>query len=1026
MNNDQFAINTKILGNPVRQVNKSAIFSGDKPRAIAVSNRKIATLPRSCEKVINSWRKQFSFVEEKRERDQILEEGLRPPQIGALHAALAHWKVTNASATIVMPTGTGKTETMLALMVCEKIDKILVVVPTDALREQITNKFLGLGLLRKIGAVGRKAENPIVGTLEHRLKTVDEVNKFFESCNVVVTTMAIVGGCSEEVQKAMAVISTHLFIDEAHHISAPTWQKFRKRFKEKTILQFTATPFRGDGRHIDGKVIFNYPLRKAQSEGYFKQISFIGVRDYNKQRADETIAKRAIKKLEEDLSQNLDHIILARADSITRARDIIAIYQQHGASHNPQLFHSKKKVAEKHQSLKEINERTSRIIVCVDMFGEGFDLPELKIAALHDVHKGLAITLQFTGRFTRTKPNIGSATIVANIANPGVEEALKDLYAEDADWDKLLRNLSEGATTKQEKLSQFFEGFVDLPPEFLPQNILPKMSTVVYKTNNTRWTPENIPKVVKESRLFIDPTVNQQEKVTFFVTCEKEPIPWGNFKDIHNTIWDLYLIHWDENQKLLFINSSNNRTFHGELAKALCGEDVELIRGEQVFRTLAGINRLSLMNLGLTHSLNRAMRFTMYVGADILSAISDAQQQNRIKSNLFGRGFEKGSKTSIGSSYRGRIWSYKIADDIAEWIEWCKQTGKKLLDNTFSATEILKYVLRPKLVTQRPNLVPLTIEWAEDILLRSEETVELIIAGETIPLYEAGIELTDFSKTGPIKFRVFSESKSAEYKIVFNTNNVEYLPTGQDTAQIIISRKTQPLSDWLKENSPIIRFENDSYLQYNVLFENPADPPPPFDKNKIDVWDWNGTDLSKESQTVNKETDSIQYRVLQEAMKADHDPVYDIVFDDDDSYEAADVIGIKMTDEKLIVDFSHCKFSQSATPGARIEDLYAVCGQAQKSVHWRDNMQACISHLILREVSRQKRNMPSRFERGTLEKLEEIRNKVPFLIPEFTIAIVQPGLSKAQASNDQLALLAVTENYLKETHAIKLKVVASQ
>ncbi len=1026
MNNDQFTINTKILGNPVRQVNKSATFSGDKPRAVALSNRRIAKLPRSCEKVINSWHKQFSFVEEKRENDQILEEGLRPPQIGALHAALAHWKVTNASATIVMPTGTGKTETMLALMVCERIDKILVVVPTDALRDQITNKFLGLGLLRKIGAVGRKAENPIVGTLEHRLKTIDEVNKFFGSCNVVITTMAIVGGCSEEIQKAMAETATHLFIDEAHHISAPTWQKFRKFFKEKTILQFTATPFRGDGRHIDGKVIFNYPLRKAQSEGYFKQISFIGVRDYNKQRADETIAKRAIKKLEEDLAQNLDHIILARADSITRARDIFAIYQQHGANHNPQLFHSKKKVSEKSQSLKEINERTSRVIVCVDMFGEGFDLPELKIAALHDVHKGLAITLQFTGRFTRTKSNIGSATIVANIANPGVEEALKDLYAEDADWDKLLRNLSERATTKQEKLSQFFEGFVDLPPEFLPQNILPKMSTVVYKTNNTRWTPENIPKVVKESRLFIDPTVNQGEKVVFFVTCEKEPIPWGNFKDIHNTIWDLYLIHWDEAQKLLFINSSNNSSFHGELAKTICGDDVEIVRGEQVFRTLSGINRLSLMNLGLTHSLNRAMRFTMYVGSDILSAISDAQQQNRIKSNLFGRGFENGSKTSIGSSYKGRIWSYKIADDISEWIEWCRKTGTKLLDDTFSATDILKYVLRPTLITQRPNLVPLTIEWPEDLLLKSEETVELNIAGETIPLYEAGIELTDFNKTSPIKFRVFSDNKSVEYKIVFNNNNVEYLPIGQDTAQIIIARKPQSLSDWLKENSPIVRFENDSYLQYNVLFENPADPPAPFDKNKIQMWDWNGIDLSKESQTVNKDTDSIQYRVIQEALKETHDPQYDVVFDDDDSYEAADVIGIKMTDEKLIVDLYHCKFSQSATPGARVEDLYAVCGQAQKSVHWRDDIQKLIDHLILREVSRQKKGLVSRFEKGDLEKLEEIRNKVPYLIPEFTIAVVQPGLSKNQASNSQLELLAVTENYLKETHAINLEVLASQ
>ena len=46
------------------------------------------------------------------------------------------------------------------------------------------------------------------------------------------------------------------------------------------------------------------------------------------------------------------------------------------------------------------------------MLGEGFDLPELKIAAFHDVKKSLPITLQFAGRFTRTSRdnNLGKAS----------------------------------------------------------------------------------------------------------------------------------------------------------------------------------------------------------------------------------------------------------------------------------------------------------------------------------------------------------------------------------------------------------------------------------------------------------------------------------------------------------------------------------------------------------------------------------------------------------------------------------------
>lgn len=67
--------------------------------------------------------------------------GLRRPQIGALHAALAHATRSTEPATIVMPTGTGKTETMLALNARQQFDRLLVVVPTDALREQIAGKF---------------------------------------------------------------------------------------------------------------------------------------------------------------------------------------------------------------------------------------------------------------------------------------------------------------------------------------------------------------------------------------------------------------------------------------------------------------------------------------------------------------------------------------------------------------------------------------------------------------------------------------------------------------------------------------------------------------------------------------------------------------------------------------------------------------------------------------------------------------------------------------------------------------------
>ncbi|MFZ4461545.1 MAG: DEAD/DEAH box helicase family protein [Patescibacteria group bacterium] len=69
---------------------------------------------------------------------------MRNPQIGALCSIISHNSISDSVATVVMPTGTGKTEVMLASLIALRQKTILVVVPTDALREQIANKFLGL------------------------------------------------------------------------------------------------------------------------------------------------------------------------------------------------------------------------------------------------------------------------------------------------------------------------------------------------------------------------------------------------------------------------------------------------------------------------------------------------------------------------------------------------------------------------------------------------------------------------------------------------------------------------------------------------------------------------------------------------------------------------------------------------------------------------------------------------------------------------------------------------------------------
>ena len=116
-----------------------------------------------------------------------------------MHAALAHATRATGPATIVMPTGTGKTETMLALEVAQSIGQLLVVVPNDALRDQIAGKFLSLGVLKAQGCLSESAACPVVLRLVHRPRTVAEVDELLGRANVVVTSIQIAGQSPAEI-----------------------------------------------------------------------------------------------------------------------------------------------------------------------------------------------------------------------------------------------------------------------------------------------------------------------------------------------------------------------------------------------------------------------------------------------------------------------------------------------------------------------------------------------------------------------------------------------------------------------------------------------------------------------------------------------------------------------------------------------------------------------------------------------------------------------------------------------------------
>lgn len=144
---------------------------------------------------------------------------------------------------------------------------------------------------------------------------------------------------------------------------------------------------------------------------------------------------------------------MARCKNKARANEVYKIYQQY-QDYDPVIVYSGMPNAI--GTLKAIKEKKHRIIVCVNMLGEGYDLPQLKIAAIHDERQSLAVTLQFIGRFTRTNDiKLGKASFITNIAYPPIKEEVNSLYQIDADWNYILPRINEEVSTQQQSLTDF-------------------------------------------------------------------------------------------------------------------------------------------------------------------------------------------------------------------------------------------------------------------------------------------------------------------------------------------------------------------------------------------------------------------------------------------------------------------------------------------------------------------------------------------------------------------------------------------
>jgi superfamily II DNA or RNA helicase len=521
--------------------------------------------------------------------------GFRNAQLGAVHAIASHFTIHRDPAVIVMPTGSGKTAVLMTVPFLLRSDRVLVVTPSVLVRGQIRSQWAQLRILKELGALPADLTPPQVVEVKSRIASVDAWREL-AAARVVVGTPWSVSPAIEGVAKTPEPFFDLILIDEAHHSPARIWNALTESFPGAKRVLFTATPFRQDQKEIRGRFAYVYPVAKAFDDGIFGEVEYIPV--LAEDNVDRAIAIRAQEIFQADRAAGLRHYLFVRTDSKKRAGELLSVYEEYTDLHL-RVVHSGYSLRWVERSVKALEDGELDGIICVDMLGEGFDLPNLKIAAIHAPHKSLAVTLQFIGRFARTNaPDIGAAKFIAAPADIKIET--ERLFKEGAVWREIILGLGDERVRREIELREQLETFrtelnlEEITSDLSLYSLRPYHHVKILRPDG----PVDLRMELTLARPFevIHREVSDELNATVFLTVERNLPRWANTDRFARTEFDVFVVYHDTATGLLFICASRRlEPLYEEIAEQFCPAGARRLPLSLLNRVLRRLSRVGLL-----------------------------------------------------------------------------------------------------------------------------------------------------------------------------------------------------------------------------------------------------------------------------------------------------------------------------------------------------------------------------------------------------------------------------------------------
>ena len=934
--------------------------------------------------------------------------GLRNAQIGAIYAVASYSTLdSKGAAVIVMPTGSGKTTVIMMMPYLLQKNKVLIVTPSSMVRSQIANDYENLHTLKYIGVLSKETKTPCIYEAKHLYDKNDESNIL--GADVIIATPQVAASISEE---EIRTTFDYVIIDEAHHVPAPTWQRIVKNMINIPFLLVTATPFRLDKKEIKGKTVYNYPLSRAYKDGIFGEILFNPVEEGPEK--DKRIALEAERILFNDRESGYEHFLMVRTDTKNKARDLEDLYKGF-TKLKLKRIDSTMPIRRVEKTIDLLRRKELDGIICVDMLGEGFDFPNLKIAAIHEPHKSLASTLQFIGRFARTNAErIGTAKFIAmNDDNLKIEN--HKLYASDAAWQDMIITMSEekieGDLEVSEMLSQFTKP--EGQEEIIPLNsIKPNCHAKVYKVSNF-----NIHGAFPEN-LQIGENVYRSEGTNSIVGISKissKPL-WLDGDCVLNNEFGLYIVHYQPNTNLLFIYSQNKTEVVYESIVASFAEHYDKIPRDEMNRVLADFSDYEFFNTGMQNRYSESGEsYRIYAGSNTAASIDETTGKMLSAGHAFCKVKKDSLESTIGYSSGSKFWSSSYVT-IPEYIKWCDFFGVKISNNK----------LRVKTNTNYDKLpIPVRImEYERDILFcffNSKAFISPCTIVHRENLDEKAL-ITDVIfkiievKKNNIKFEVqlfgVTEVLTCDLMGKYNSEKEEFIcKNGKEECSLAEYFSNNPLSFKTADDTVYCGQE---VLKGSLELEK-------YDPSCICALKWADmkVNTSLECGIGIDGMISIQdglKKYLEEKSKFSH-----IIFDHGTG-EIADFITVEEKSNFVYVEMYHCKAKKGRAYNSSVNDVYEVTQQAIKSSIWVRSKAMLLKKINDRVLSANN----DKFVRGEFKTLKEILQSSKVL--QVKVYIVQPAISKSAEIPDKIGtILSAATSFIKNTGKIKdLLVIGSE